>query len=219
MKRRVMTGRGMEGYIHTIIGPMFSGKSSFLLHRLERLARSGKTTVLFTADTRDHEVLTHSGETAFDPIEVIRTRDPEEVFVKGLAYDVIGIDEVQFFDETIVGQLALIADCGKTILAAGLDQDYKSEPFIQVLKLLAESELITRLTAICSKCGSDLAIRSVRKTESEERILEGADDVYVAYCRKCARQIQRARQLVGKKLEHRQAINEAASTGSVLAAH
>lgn len=179
----------MQGQIHTIIGPMFSGKTSFLLHHLERLARSGKSTVLFTADTRSQGSLTHSGEAVFEPIQLVRTRDSGDVFGRGIKHHVVGIDEAQFFDAQLVEQVMLLAECGKTVLAAGLDQDYKRDPFLTVLRLVSESERVTRLTAICTKCGSDLAIRSVRKTDSEERILEGADDVYAAYCRTCANQL------------------------------
>jgi thymidine kinase len=176
-----------------MIGPMFSGKTSFLLHRLERSARSGKTTILFTGDTRSQDALTHSGERIFQGIRVIRTRESTHVLEEGMRHQVVGIDEVQFFDEKIVGILSLLADCGKTVLAAGLDQDYRKDPFLHVLKLLAESERITRLTAVCQKCGSELAIRSVRKTESDERILEGASETYTSYCRECAAHIFRQR--------------------------
>ena len=173
------------GYIHAVIGPMFSGKTSFLLHQLERFSRSGKRVALFSADTRSSSLVTHSGRVPYEGIDLIRSGSEQDVHHASERYDVLGIDEVQFFGEGLVSVLTRLADAGKIILASGLDQDFRKEVFGTTLRLLAESEKITRLTSVCQRCGSDLAIRNYRTVGSTARVLQGGEEAYAVYCRVC----------------------------------
>jgi len=173
------------GYIHAIIGPMFSGKTSFLLHQLERFSRSGKRVVLISADTRSSSLVTHSGRVPYEGVDLIKTDSNQDIEETSERYDVLGIDEVQFFGEELVPVLTELADAGKIVLASGLDQDFRKEAFGTTLKLLAESEKITRLTSVCQRCGSDLAIRNLRTVGSTERVLQGGEEAYSVYCRVC----------------------------------
>lgn len=175
----------MSGYVHTIMGPMFSGKTSLLLHELERFARSGKRVILFTADAREENPVVHSRRSLYEEIKVARTREPDDIYEAGARYDVVGLDEVQFFPKEVIPVLGRLAEEGMVVLASGLDQDFKGEPFLTTLGLVTESEKITRLTSVCQRCGSQLAIRNFRKVASQERILEGAAEAYEARCRIC----------------------------------
>lgn len=175
----------MEGYLHTIIGPMFSGKTSFLLHELERLARAGKRVVLFTGDNREETPVIHSRRPIYKGIHIQKTRCASSMMEMAADYDVVGVDEVQFCDEGLHIALSRLAGNGKIVLASGLDQDYRREPFMTTLRLIPESEKITRLTSVCQTCGSLNAIRNIRKVASDERVLEGAEDLYEVRCRNC----------------------------------
>jgi thymidine kinase len=175
----------MSGYVHTIMGPMFSGKTSLLVHELERFSRSGKRVILFTADSRADDPVVHSRRALYEGIEIARSKDPAAIYDTAGRFGVIGLDEIQFFPVEIVPVLSRLAEEGKVVLASGLDQDFRGEPFQTTLALVTESEKITRLTSVCQRCGSQLAIRNFRKVASNERILEGAADAYEARCRTC----------------------------------
>jgi len=164
---------------------MFSGKTSLLLHELERFARSGKRVILFTADSRADDPVVHSRRSLYEEIAIARTREPDDIYDAGARYDVVGLDEVQFFPPEVIPVLGRLAEEGMVVLASGLDQDFKGEPFLTTLGLVTESEKLTRLTSVCQRCGSQLAIRNFRKVASQERILEGAADAYEARCRTC----------------------------------
>ena len=181
----------MDGYLHTIIGPMFSGKTSFMLHELERFARAGKHVVLFSADNRAEEPVVHSQRPIYKGVVVDKTRDINDILRKGLRFEVIGVDEVQFLDESLHQVLSSLVEQGRIVYASGLDQDIRKEPFMTTLMLIPHSEKLTRLTSVCHKCGSLLAIRNVRKVKSEERVLEGAADVYEVRCRNCREDMER----------------------------
>jgi len=175
----------MSGFLHTIMGPMFSGKTSLLLHELERFSRSGKRVILFTADQRSDDPVVHSRRPLYDGIVVSRCREPAGVFDTAGRYDVVGVDEIQFYPLDIVWVLSRLAEEGKAVLVSGLDQDFRGHPFETTLALVTESEKITRLTSVCQRCGSQLAIRNFRKVASSERVLEGAAEAYEARCRIC----------------------------------
>ena len=182
----------MSGYVHTIMGPMFSGKTSLLLHELERFARSGKRVILFSADSRAEELVVHSQRSLYQKITVSRSREPQDIYEAGPNFDIVGLDEVQFFPQEVIPVLGRLAEEGMVVLASGLEQDFQGEPFLTTLGLVTESEKITRLTSVCQRCGSQLAIRNFRKVASQERILEGAGEAYEARCRTCMKLDQAA---------------------------
>lgn len=180
----------MAGFLHSIIGPMFSGKTSFMLHELERFARAGKRVVLFSADNRAVDPVVHSQAPIYPGVTVDKTRNVHDILRKGLRYEVIGVDEVQFLSEDLHTILSSLVEQGRIVFASGLDQDFRKEPFMTTLLLIPHSEKVTRLTSVCQKCGSLLAIRNVRKVKSEERVLEGAGDLYEVRCRNCREELE-----------------------------
>jgi thymidine kinase len=177
--------RGNLGWIEVICGSMFSGKSEELIRRLRRAQIARQRVQIFKPriDTRyaeDH-IVSHSEQkiasqvvgTSKDIIDLIDIRT-----------EVIGIDEAQFFDKDIVLVCNRLADMGKRIIVAGLDQDYMGRPFEPMPQLLAIAEYITKTLAICMRCGNP-ANHTQRLIQSEERVIVGAADIYEARCRRC----------------------------------
>jgi thymidine kinase len=173
------------GWIEAICGPMFSGKSDELIRRLRRATIARKRVQVFkpAADTRysGNHIVTHDEA----------RMDSEPVSTAGEILDrldwrtqVVGIDESNFFDLTLVEVAGKLADSGKQVIVAGLDTDYMGRPFPPMPDLLAVAESITKTLAICMRCGNP-AKHTQRLVESEELILVGASDAYEARCRRC----------------------------------
>ncbi|MFR3071893.1 Thymidine kinase [uncultured Clostridium sp.] len=180
-----------HGYIEVVIGPMYSGKSEELIRRLKRAKIAKQNVVVFKPVIDDRyskeDVVSHSGYT----INAIPIKDSSEIN-KYINEDtqVVGIDEVQFFDDEIVDMAIELADKGIRVIAAGLDMDFKGEPFGPTPRLLAVAEFVDKIQAICSVCGQP-ATRSQRLINGEpakydEPIIQvGAVESYEARCRKC----------------------------------
>ncbi|GAA0865357.1 MULTISPECIES: thymidine kinase [Peptostreptococcaceae] len=180
-----------HGYIEVVIGPMYSGKSEELIRRLKRAKIAKQNVVVFKPVIDDRyskeDVVSHSGYT----INAIPIKDSSEIN-KYINEDtqVVGIDEVQFFDDKIVDMAIELADKGIRVIAAGLDMDFKGEPFGPTPRLLAVAEFVDKIQAICSVCGQP-ATRSQRLINGEpakydEPIIQvGAVESYEARCRKC----------------------------------
>lgn len=174
-----------RGWIEVITGTMFGGKSTELLRRLERALIANQKVMAFSSDSRfepgaitTHTEATLSGHYVEDAISLA------SILMQNKDVEVIGIDEVQFFDAELVTVCRYWASRGKRIICAGLDQDYEGVPFDTTLALMAEAEYVQKMLAICSHCGNP-AVRNHLKIESESRILEGAGDLYEALCRNC----------------------------------
>ncbi len=172
------------GWIEVIVGCMFSGKTEELIRRLRRAQIAKQNVLVFKPkiDNRyssDH-IVSHS-EAKLQSQVVESSADVEQ-----LAEDaqVIGIDEGQFFDLGLVDVAERLANKGKRVVIAGLDQDYRGKPFEPMPQLLSVAEYITKTLAICVVCGNP-ADRTQRTTTSSERVLVGATDSYEARCRKC----------------------------------
>lgn len=180
-----------HGYIEVVIGPMYSGKSEELIRRLKRAKIAKQNVVVFKPVIDDRyskeDIVSHSGYT----INAIPIKDSSEIN-KYINEDtqVVGIDEVQFFDDEIVDMAIELADKGIRVIAAGLDMDFKGEPFGPTPRLLAVAEFVDKIQAICSVCGQP-ATRSQRLINGEpakydEPIIQvGAVESYEARCRKC----------------------------------
>lgn len=172
------------GWIEVIAGCMFSGKTEELIRRLRRAKIAKQSVMVFKPkiDNRysESEIVSHN-EQALPSKLVTSTQEILE-----LAQDakVIGIDEVQFFSPDIVDVCNKLANQGKRVIVAGLDQDYKGIPFEPVPQLLAIAEYITKTLAICVECGNP-ADKTQRKVVSTERVLVGASNLYEARCRRC----------------------------------
>ncbi len=173
-----------SGWIEVIAGCMFSGKTEELIRRIRRAQIARQQVAIFkpTIDKRysaDH-IVSHS-EAKLESTAVDSSAD-----VLRLAGDaqVVGIDEGQFFDMGIVDAAEKLADQGKRVIIAGLDQDYRGKPFEPMPQLLAVAEYITKTLAICVVCGNP-ADRTQRTTPAHERVLVGARETYEARCRRC----------------------------------
>jgi thymidine kinase len=172
------------GWIEVIAGCMFSGKTEELIRRLRRAQIAKQKVKIFKPkiDTRysDSDIVSHSEQS----LPSILITDINEVPEHSKDAQVIGIDEAQFFSSDIVDICNNLANEGKRVIVAGLDQDYKGIPFEPMPQLLAISEYITKTLAICMNCGNP-ADKTQRKTTSSERVVVGAADIYEARCRRC----------------------------------
>jgi thymidine kinase len=171
--------------IEVICGSMFSGKSEELIRRLRRAMIARQQVQIFKPliDERfdaDH-IVTHNQQRL--PSE--RVPDSATLYERVQEETrVVGIDEAQFFDEHLIEVCQQLATEGHRVIVAGLDKDYRGEPFEPMPGLLAIAEYITKTLAICVQCGRP-ANFTQRLTESTERVIVGAGDVYEARCRVC----------------------------------
>ncbi len=172
------------GWIEVITGCMFSGKTEELIRRLRRAQIAKQQVKIFKPkiDTRfaDDSIVSHSEQS----LPSIQIKDINDAMELSDDAQVIGIDEAQFFSEDIINVCTGLADKGKRVIVAGLDQDYRGIPFEPIPHLLAIAEYITKSLAICVECGNP-ADKTQRKTASSERVIVGASDIYEARCRKC----------------------------------
>jgi len=170
------------GHIEVICGSMFSGKTEELIRRIRRVEIAKQRVKVFKPkiDNRYSEfsIVSHN-ETSY-PSEIID--DVEDILEKSFDCEVIGIDEAQFFENDLVRVCQALADSGKRVIVAGLDQDYKANPFEPMPQLLAIAEYITKTLAVCVICGAP-ANRTQRVSESNERVLVGGKNHYEARCR------------------------------------
>lgn len=173
------------GWIEVIVGPMFSGKSEELIRRLRRAEIARQRVQIFkpAIDARysNTEIVSHSGlgiqsDNISQASEILAKIDPRT--------EVIGIDEGQFLGEPLVAEATRLADMGKRVIIAGLDTDYLGRPFVPMPTLLAIAEEITKLLAICMRCGNP-AVHTQRLVASEDLIVVGAGGTYEARCRRC----------------------------------
>lgn len=172
------------GWIEVIAGCMFSGKTEELIRRLRRAEIARQKVAIFKPriDTRfstDH-IVSHS-ELRIPSIAVATAA---EILDKAGQAQVVGIDEAQFFDMGLVEVADRLANEGRRVIIAGLDQDYRGVPFEPIPQLLAVAEYITKTLAICVKCGNP-ADRTQRTTSAADRVLVGAKEAYEARCRRC----------------------------------
>jgi thymidine kinase len=176
----------IPGRIEVITGPMFSGKSEELIRRLKRarIARQRVACYKPDIDLRYHRtaIASHSSQTheacTVTNVEHLKA----ELFPQLQEFDVIGIDEAQFFDASIIPLTVELVHLGKRILIAGLDTTFNAEPFGPIPALMAISDEVTKLSAVCMVCGAP-AIHTQRLGQSQELVLVGATGLYEARCR------------------------------------
>ena len=174
-----------QGWIEVIVGCMFSGKSEELIRRLRR-ARIAKQRVQVFKPTIDarfsaQDIVSHS-EMRIESEPVATSRMLLDKVERDT--EVVGIDEGQFFDLELPMICNTLADRGKRVIVAGLDQDYLGKPFEPMPQLLAIAEYITKTHAICMVCGNP-ASHTQRLVASGDRVLVGAQGLYEARCRTC----------------------------------
>ncbi|HMA17783.1 MAG TPA: thymidine kinase [Thermoanaerobaculia bacterium] len=173
------------GWIEVICGSMFSGKSEELIRRLRRAIIAKQRVQIFkpTIDSRysEAEIVSHS-EMRMPSVPVASSA--ELLDKVDHRTEVVGIDEAQFFDEGVVEAAQRLADQGKRVIVAGLDKDFRGQPFGPIPTLMAVAEDVTKTLAICVRCGSP-ANNTQRLVESDELVVVGAQGVYEARCRRC----------------------------------
>ncbi len=173
-----------SGWIEIICGSMFSGKTEELIRRLKRAKFANQKVEIFkpAIDIRysEEEVVSHDAHTILStPVE-----SSDSILLLTGDVDVVGIDEVQFFDNNIVNVCQQLADRGVRVICAGLDMDYLGKPFGPMPHLMAVAEYVTKVHAICVKCGN-LAHHSHRLSASDKLVELGEKDIYEPICRHC----------------------------------
>ncbi len=173
-----------SGWIEVICGSMFSGKTEELIRRLKRAEYAKLNVEIFKPqiDIRysEDEVVSHNSTT----IRSTPVSSSGNILLLTGDVDVIGIDEAQFFDDGLVDVCNKIANTGIRVIVAGLDMDFRGKPFGPIPSLLASAEYITKVHAICMRCGK-LAQHSFRKTKNEKLVVLGEKDEYEPLCREC----------------------------------
>ncbi|HNZ78157.1 MAG TPA: thymidine kinase [Bacilli bacterium] len=181
-----------DGWIEVITGSMYAGKTEELLRRIKRIEYAKKRVIVFKPKIDDRysscEVVSHNnGRTK--SVNVTKSSDILDYLVEPYPY-AIAIDEVQFLDEKIIGVCEKFANKGVRVIVAGLDRNFRGEPFGVMPELLARAEYVTKLVAICSVCGAP-ATRTQRLINGQPAnyndpiILVGAKEQYEARCRHC----------------------------------
>lgn len=169
--------------IELIIGPMFSGKSTELIKICNKYAISKYKCVLvkYSEDTRydDNNVITH--DMVKSRIKSIKTLRLSDIFDELIKYDVIGIDEGQFYEDINI----IIRLANKIIIVAALDGTFEQKPFLNVINLIPQCEKVNKLNAICMKCYKDNAAFTKRITNEKELQIIGSCDKYISICRQC----------------------------------
>ena len=176
-----------RGSIEVICGSMFSGKTEELIRRLKRVKIANLKVDIFkpAIDVRYDEVKIVSHDT--NTIHSTPVDSSQTILLLAQDVDVVGIDEAQFFDPEIANVCEQLALRGIRVIVAGLDMDYQGNPFGQMPNLLAKADYITKLHAICMKCGN-IANISYRKVAGGGQVLLGEKDIYEPRCRHCAQE-------------------------------
>ena len=173
-----------SGCIEVVCGSMFSGKTEELIRRLRRAQFANQKIAIFkpTVDNRysDVEVVSHD----FHKLTSTPIKDPADMLKVGPEVKVVGVDEAQFFDGSLVEVCQTLANRGVRVIVAGLDMDYLGQPFGPMPRLMAVAEDVQKVHAICVKCGA-LATFSHRLSKSQDLVLLGEKDIYEPLCRDC----------------------------------
>jgi thymidine kinase len=172
------------GWIEVITGCMFSGKTEELIRRLNRARYARQAVKIFKPRIDDryaeHSVVSHSRQ----ELRAVAVADPHDILESVEGVDVVGIDEAQFMGSGVVPVAERLADDGKRVVVAGLDQDFLGRPFAPMPELMAVAEYVTKNLAICMVCGNP-ADRSQRIVRREATVVVGGTEAYEARCRRC----------------------------------
>lgn len=172
------------GWIEVVVGCMFSGKTEELIRRLRRAQIARQKVLIFKPriDNRysANQIVSHSEQSLISTV----IDNAAEILSLSTDASVIGIDEGQFFGPNLIEVCEQLANSGKRVIVAGLDQDYRGKPFEPMPQLMAVAEYVTKTLAICMVCGNP-ADRTQRTTDSSERVVVGAKGAYEARCRHC----------------------------------
>ncbi|MBS9768284.1 MAG: thymidine kinase [Flavobacteriaceae bacterium] len=180
----IEAGKSRKGWIEVIVGSMFSGKTEELIRRLNRAKIAKQSVEIFkpAIDIRysEEEVVSHDANS----IRSTPVENSSNILLLANDVDVVGIDEAQFFDEGLLSVCNQLANDGVRVIIAGLDMDFAGKPFGVIPNLLATAEYVTKVHAICMRCGN-LAQYSHRLSENKDTVLLGEKDRYEPLCRGC----------------------------------
>jgi len=181
-----------SGWIEVICGSMFSGKTEELIRRLKRAKFANQRVEIFKPqlDTRysTQEVVSHDSNSILSP----PVDSAESILLLANNVEVVGIDEAQFFDMNLIRVCQMLADNGIRVIVAGLDMDYLGNPFGPMPNLMAVAEHVTKVHAICVRCG-DSAQHSHRLSTSTRLVELGEKDTYEPLCRHCFNKVKNER--------------------------
>ena len=186
-----MSSSHQKGTLEVICGSMFSGKSEELIRRLHRSEIAQRNVLAFKHSLDDRMlieyIVSHNGK----KLKAFATEHPSTILeLTGPQVDVVGIDEVQFFDTSIIQTIIQLITMGKHVIVAGLDLDFRGIPFGAIPTLMAIANTVTKLTAICVQCGADAhftqrLVNGKPAKYADPVILVGAQEAYQARCRNC----------------------------------
>jgi len=183
LENTVDKSRG-QGWIEVITGSMFSGKTEELIRRLKRAKIAKQKVEIFKPRIEvrysEEEVVSHDA----NAIHSTPVDSASNILLLANEVEVVGIDEAQFFDDGLVGVCNQLANSGIRVIVAGLDMDYRGLPFGPMPKLLSIAEYVTKVHAICVRCGT-LANHTHRLSEDDKLIVLGETDIYEPLCRGC----------------------------------
>lgn len=176
----------LQGRVEVICGSMFSGKTEELIRRLKRARIARQRVMIFKPqiDTRYSEMNVVSHD--HNSIQSTPVNDTQTILKQSVNYDVVGIDEAQFFDHSLVDVCNKLAYNGIRVIVAGLDMDFKGVPFGPMPDLCAIADEVTKVHAICVRCGT-LAYASHRLVRNDSRVMLGEKAEYEPLCRECYR--------------------------------
>jgi len=178
-----------KGWIEVVCGSMFSGKTEELIRRMKRAQFAKQKIEIFKPkiDTRysEEDVVSHNE----NAIRSTPVDSPHNILLLASDVEVVGIDEAQFFDDGLIEVCNTLANQGVRVIVAGLDMDFRGKPFGPIPKLLATAEYVTKVHAICVKCG-DLAHYSHRFSEGDKLVQLGETESYEPLCRDCFMKVQ-----------------------------
>jgi thymidine kinase len=181
---RDVKGGKKVGSIEVIVGSMFSGKTEELIRRLRRAKYARQTVEIFKPqiDVRYsvEDVVSHDENS----IRSTPVENSANILLLTGNVDIVGIDEAQFFDKGLVDVVVKLANMGTRVIIAGLDMDFKGNPFGAMPELMAVADFVSKVHAICVRCGN-IAQFSYRKSEKEQVVLLGEKDIYEPLCRAC----------------------------------
>ncbi len=173
-----------KGWIEVVVGSMFSGKTEELIRRLRRASIAMQKVEIFKprVDTRysDSDVVSHNSTS----IRSTPVENSSNILLLANDVDVIGIDEAQFFDDGLVDVCNKLANSGIRVVVAGLDMDFQGKPFGPIPNLLSVAEYVTKVHAICVRCGH-LAQNSHRLSNNDKKVMLGERQEYEPLCREC----------------------------------
>jgi thymidine kinase len=178
------------GWLEVVCGPMFSGKSEEMIRRMRRAEIAGQRIVIFKPLIDDRydveDVVSHAGIR----MRAVPVASVPELLAAARGFEVVGIDEAQFFGRDVVAAALALADSGARVIAAGLDRDFRRLPFGPMPELLAHAEFVDKLQAVCHRCGGPATttqrlLGGRPAPYSGETIVVGANEQYEARCRDC----------------------------------